>query len=129
MINTDFSQLKATLEAKLASTATGSDMRADIVIQQSSDTLDQTQFAAERDLTVSLLNRNTKMFHRVRAALRRMEDETYGVCLACEDPISPKRLQAVPWAELCLGCQERSDLRATGVLTAGQDEGFEAKIG
>ena len=125
MINTDLHLLKATLETKLATFATGSDRLEGIIIQQSPDALDQTQFATERDLAVSLLNRESQMFRRVQAALRRTEDGTYGICLNCEDPIKPKRLQAVPWAELCLECQERSDLRAAGVPGTGGDEALE----
>jgi DnaK suppressor protein len=36
-----------------------------------------------------------------------MDREHYGVCLECEEPISPKRLDAVPWARYCVSCQER----------------------
>lgn len=43
----------------------------------------------------------------VDAALQRMEKHEYGVCLSCGDPISPKRLMAIPWAICCLDCQER----------------------
>ena len=125
MSNTDLALLKATLEARLVELTSGSDKRADIVIQQSPDALDQTQYAAERDLTVSLLNRESQMSRRVLGALRRMEDGSYGVCLTCEEPISIKRLHAVPWAELCLGCQTRSDLRAAGGLGTDQDQGVE----
>jgi hypothetical protein len=69
----DFDLPKADLAARLAANVSGSDLRADIVIQQSPDSLDQTQFAAERDLAVSLLNRETQMSRRIQAALRRME--------------------------------------------------------
>ena len=129
MSNTDFELLKATLQLKLATIATGTDKRAEIVIQQSPDSLDQTQFAAERDLVVTLLNRDTQMSRRLKGALWRMEDGTYGNCLTCEDPISVKRLQAVPWAELCLRCQESSDLTAAGVLGADHEEGVRLGIG
>jgi DnaK suppressor protein len=124
MNNTDFDLLKTSLQAKLATIATGPDKRGDIVIQQSADALDQTQFAAERDLVVSLLNRDTQMSRRLKGALQRMEDGTYGTCLTCDDPISVKRLQAVPWAEFCLRCQERSDLTAAGVLIADHENGM-----
>ena len=67
------------------------------------------------------------MSRGVKRALQRMEDGAYGICLSCEDPITPKRLQAVPWAELCLNCQERSDLKAGGVLGADQDQGVEVE--
>ena len=128
MRNTDFDLLRATLEAKLAAIATGSDKRADIVIQQTPDALDQTQYAAERDLTVSLLNRESQMSRRLRGALQRLHDGIYGICLACEDQISVKRLWALPWAELCLGCQERSDMAAAGVLGADNDQTAELEI-
>ena len=128
MNNTDFELLKTTLQNKLETIVTGSDKRGDIVIQHSADALDQTQFATERDLVVTLLNRDTVMSRRVKAALGRMEDGTYGICLACEDSISAKRLLALPWAKLCLSCQERSDLRAAGVIGAGGEETAELGI-
>src|SRR5260370_24680716 len=129
MSNTDFELLKATLQLKLATIATGTDKRAEIVIQQSPDSLDQTQFAAERDLVVTLLNRDTQMSRRLKGALWRMGDGTYGNFLTCEDPISVIRLQAVQWAELCRRCQERSDLTAAGVLGADHEEGVPLGIG
>jgi len=61
------------------------------------------------------LNRNTldiKLLREVQDALRRIEQGTYGVCYECEEPISPKRLDAVPWAKYCVACQERAALRA-----------------
>ncbi len=41
----------------------------------------------------------------VQGALDRIENKTYGVCLNCENPIQPKRLEAVPWTEHCIECQ------------------------
>src|SRR5690242_14824818 len=55
------------------------------------------------------LNRNTidmKLLREISDALHRIEHETYGICLECEEPISPKRLEAVPWARFCVKCQE-----------------------
>ena len=55
------------------------------------------------------LNRNTidmKLLREVGDALRRIEHDTYGVCPECEEPISNKRLDAVPWARYCVTCQE-----------------------
>jgi DnaK suppressor protein len=56
------------------------------------------------------LNRNTidmKLLREISDALRRMEHGSYGVCPECEEPISTKRLDAVPWARYCVACQER----------------------
>src|SRR5437773_12439169 len=55
------------------------------------------------------LNRNSldmKLLREVQAALRRVQHGSYGVCAACEEPISPNRLDAVPWAKFCVKCQE-----------------------
>src|SRR5690348_7346395 len=55
------------------------------------------------------LNRNAidmKLLHEIGDALRRMDHDHYGVCLECEEPISAKRLEAVPWARYCVTCQE-----------------------
>jgi DnaK suppressor protein len=56
------------------------------------------------------LNRNTidmKLLREVSDALHRIEHDHYGICLECEEPISVKRLEAVPWARYCVTCQER----------------------
>jgi len=55
------------------------------------------------------LNRNTidmKLLREIEDALHRLDQGNYGVCLECEEPISPKRLDAVPWARYCVRCQE-----------------------
>jgi DnaK suppressor protein len=38
-------------------------------------------------------------------ALGRIEEKLYGVCIYCDEPIQPKRLEAVPWALYCIKCQ------------------------
>jgi len=55
------------------------------------------------------LNRNTidaKLLREIGGALHRIDIGTYGVCQECEEAISPKRLDAVPWARYCVTCQE-----------------------
>jgi len=45
----------------------------------------------------------------VRAALRRIDEGSFGVCLHCEEDIGSKRLAAVPWTAFCIQCQEIVD--------------------
>src|SRR5437016_12687792 len=55
------------------------------------------------------LNRNTidmKLVREITGALARLEQGSYGTCQECEEPISTKRLDAVPWARYCVTCQE-----------------------
>lgn len=49
----------------------------------------------------------------IQEALNRIEDESFGCCLHCENPVSEKRLEAVPWAAYCVTCQ---DLKEKGLL-------------
>lgn len=61
------------------------------------------------------LNRNTldmKLLREVQDALHRIEIGTYGTCHECEEPISSKRLDAVPWAKYCVKCQDLVSARA-----------------
>jgi DnaK suppressor protein len=56
------------------------------------------------------LNRNSidmKLLREISGALHRMDHDHYGVCMECEEPISTKRLDAVPWAKYCVSCQEK----------------------
>ena len=80
-----------------------------ITIEKSADALDEVQHAAERELAIRNLDRESNLLRNVRLALRRIEDGSYGTCLHCEEEISPKRLAAVPWAPLCIQCQEQAD--------------------
>jgi DnaK suppressor protein len=44
---------------------------------------------------------------RVRAALSRLEDGSFGECFHCGDRIGEKRLEALPWTSSCIACQEK----------------------
>lgn len=63
-------------------------------------------FEQQRDL--ALRDRTTSHLELVEAALGRLDDGTYGTCLGCGRPIAPERLEALPWAALCIDCQRRT---------------------
>jgi DnaK suppressor protein len=75
------------------------------------DLIDEWVFANDRDLALAMLDRNTTLLRQVMRALDRIAMGTYGVCQDCEEPISERRLGALPWADLCLKCQEEADNR------------------
>src|ERR1700730_10017464 len=120
MTKSEVRTLTASLQARLAAITNNASKREEIVIQQSPDTFDEVQLSAERDLTVTLLNHETVLLQNLRAALRRIEDGSYGICVKCQEGISKKRLAAVPWAERCIQCQEAADRhRQESTETAG----------
>ncbi len=46
---------------------------------------------------------------QVEGALERLEKNGFGLCQDCGDAIPPKRLDVIPWASYCLGCEERGE--------------------
>jgi len=45
----------------------------------------------------------------IQAALERMDAGEYGICLSCSKQIAQKRLEALPWASMCIECAEESE--------------------
>ncbi len=110
MTRAELNKFRQTLEAKQAELAAAMLRKRDeIAIEKSADAIDEVQRAAERELVIRNLDRESNLLRNVRAALRRIHAGGFGICLYCEEPISPRRLAAVPWATLCLRCQESAD--------------------
>ncbi len=109
MTKTELNKYKKILEAKLAELSQAVRVREGIAIEKTPDAIDEVQHAAERELAIRNLDRETQMLRNVRAALQRIADGSYGICLRCDEEISPKRLNAVPWAPYCITCQEHMD--------------------
>jgi DnaK suppressor protein len=80
-----------------------------IEIEKSADQMDEIQYASERDLAIRNVDRDSALLRQVKAALRRIHDDSFGTCIDCDYAISPKRLAAVPWATRCIQCQEASE--------------------
>jgi len=109
MTKTELNKFRNTLEAKQSELEHFVSNREGIAIEKSPDASDEVQHAAERELAIRNLDRESNLLRNVRGALRRIQEGTYGVCLHCEEDISPKRLAAVPWTAYCIQCQELAD--------------------
>lgn len=113
MMKTELNKFKKILEDKQDELERIVRNRDAITIEKSADALDEVQHAAERELAIRNLDRESNLLRNVRSALRRIDEGTFGVCLHCEEEISPKRLNAVPWAPYCIHCQEQADRNRT----------------
>jgi DnaK suppressor protein len=109
MTNSQLNIFKEMLEARHAELISSSKKRDQIAIQRAPDILDEVQFSAERELAVRDLDRGARLWRDIRAALARIQDGEYGLCAECEQEIGAKRLNALPYASLCIRCQEESD--------------------
>lgn len=60
------------------------------------------------DMTVATLERERRTLEEIESALERIKKGSYGLCAFCGEPISDARLEALPWARLCIHCAGRS---------------------
>lgn len=60
-----------------------------------------------KDLAVATLERERQELNEIEAALARVRAGEYGLCQSCGNPIREARLQALPWARLCIRCADR----------------------
>lgn len=59
-----------------------------------------------KNVMLAVSENESRQLALINEALVRLDDDEYGVCQNCEKEVSPKRLDAVPWARYCLSCQE-----------------------
>jgi DnaK suppressor protein len=118
MIKNELNKYRNLLESQQAELVHLVQNRDGIAIEKSPDSLDEVQHATERELAIRNLDRESNLLKNTRAALRRIEEGSFGVCLHCEEDITPKRLAAVPWTAFCIQCQEivdRSQREGAGI--------------
>jgi DnaK suppressor protein len=80
-----------------------------IAVERVPDSMEELTLEIERNMAVDTLNRKAALLYQITEALERIAGGEYGVCLACQKAISPKRLAALPWAALCLECQQAAE--------------------
>ena len=80
---------------------------------------DWAQADAERDLAIALEERESAELVAIDAALQRIADGSYGLCIDCGDTIANARLHATPTALRCVGCQGKAELAGGATRPAG----------
>ena len=75
----------------------------------SADIVDQASSYTEKNVEMRAINRQIKLISKIDAALKRIEDGTYGYCKETGEPIGLKRLMARPVATLSITAQEKHE--------------------
>ena len=109
MTKTEANRFRGILVAKVAELECFTRHRDGIAVERNADELDEIEAASQRALAVCNLDREFNQLRDARAALRRIEEGSFGICQGCGENIHPKRLAAVPWAQFCIRCQEALD--------------------
>jgi DnaK suppressor protein len=94
---------------------TVSDMTAPI--ENLPDPTDRASFESGRDFMLLIRDRESRLIKKIKMALDRIEDNTFGVCETCGEDISIARLKARPVTTQCIDCKTREEAieRARGL--------------
>jgi DnaK suppressor protein len=79
-------------------------------LESARDVGDQALMDLDRELGISLMEMRNRRRQAIDEALTRLTEGTYGICAECGVEISERRLEAVPFAKLCVECQSREEL-------------------
>jgi DnaK suppressor protein len=79
-------------------------------LESARDVGDQALMDLDRELGISLMEMRNRRRQAIDEALTRLNEGTYGICAECGVEISERRLEAVPFAKLCVECQAREEL-------------------
>jgi len=61
----------------------------------------------DREFNLGLASNEREILQKIEKAIKRINDKTYGACVECEKSIRLVRLNAIPYVETCLKCQEK----------------------
>ena len=117
-IDSGIRRRRAVLQTKLEDLLELSGDRESLEIQPMADPLDQVRSSTDRDMAVETLNQQARSIQEIRSALDRIDEGSYGRCERCEEPIPAKRLDALPWARMCVTCQSATEADAQQGRTA-----------
>jgi DnaK suppressor protein len=121
MTKNELSRFRAVLTERVAELERITSHREGITVERSADQLEEIQAASQRALAVCNLDREFNQLRNARAALRRIEEASFGICQGCDLDIHPKRLAALPWAPYCIRCQEAIDSNLEKIQAPSSD--------
>ena len=79
------------------------------LIENMPDPADRATLESDRNFTLRIRDRERKLIGKIKDALERIQDGSYGICESCEEEISEQRLKARPVTTLCIDCKKRQE--------------------
>ena len=73
------------------------------------DPADRATLESDRNFTLRIRDRERKLIVKIKEALERIDNKTYGLCEECGEDISEARLKARPVTTLCIDCKKRQE--------------------
>ena len=88
------------------------------------DTYDIASDARDREISLTLNDRDRDKALAIDDALARIDEGTYGVCDSCESDIAEARLEALPFTRLCVSCQAEREKEAKSMKRPDEDRSY-----
>jgi len=73
------------------------------------DLADKAANSYTKEFLFGMTNTDRALLNQIDVALKRIQEDEYGVCANCDEEMQQKRLEAVPWAKHCINCQEKAE--------------------
>lgn len=87
-------------------------------VDSTQDLADRCSISMSREFLFERSSQRRTHLRLVDAALRRIAEGSFGTCVTCGDDIPPRRLQALPWTQFCLRCQEAIEEEVGATVSA-----------
>lgn len=103
---------RATLKKQLEHLARKSEGSIAVLVNAtvaSADPLDRAALESQRELAVHMMERDKKLMVKIKKALQKIDDRTFGICEECEEAIDIARLKLRPVTELCIQCKKQQE--------------------
>jgi DnaK suppressor protein len=96
----------------------------EIKLEKTEDEGDLAMISHETALIYNLHEGGFARLRSIQEAMKAIDHGRYGECVRCGNDINAKRLMAIPWATLCIRCQEETEIEQTSsrMVPAGLDE-------
>jgi len=106
-LNADYQALLREVREELENS--GNQHRIDLLNSEPGDSGDESMANALADFNLAILDRHIDGMRDIEAALQRIKNGEYGVCIDCGVDVALARLQAYPTAKRCIVCQEKRE--------------------
>ena len=84
-----------------------------IKLENTEDECDLAMISHDRELLYHLHESDFQRLRFIQEAMKALDRGQYGDCVRCGNDINEKRLKAVPWARMCIHCQEEKEMEQT----------------
>ena len=95
----------------------------EIKVENTEDEGDLAIISHARELFYNLQEGDFARLRSIEEAMEALDRGQYGECIRCDDDINEKRLEIVPWATMCVRCQEETEMEASSQTVLGGPEG------